>query len=97
MSNLNNKARNSRDYYNPYDQETRWGLRNIGSWPSDWTPRRTCQICKKQFRSTDEEGFSDYLVDICADCIHKLVKKAKRKEGKSEVEFTDRIDEIASQ
>lgn len=99
MSSLNSKARNSRDYYNPhYDpEETRWGLRNIGSWPSDWTPRRTCQVCKKAFKTDGEEGFSDFLVDICASCIHKLVKKARKKEEPTEVEFTDRIDEITIQ
>lgn len=99
MSSLNSKARNSRDYYNPYydSEETRWGLRNIGSWPSDWTPRRTCQVCKKQFRNTSEEGFSDFLVDVCSNCIHKLVKKAKKKEEQTEVEFTERINEITIQ
>lgn len=100
MSSLNNKARNSRDYYNPYDreEETRWGLRNIGSWPSDWTPRRTCQICKMEFRKTIEDGFSDYLVDICASCIHRLVKDATKKEAVvTEIEITDRINEVIIQ
>ena len=100
MSSLNNKARNSRDYYyNPYDreEETRWGLRNIGSWPSDWTPRRTCQICKMQFRKISEEGFSDYLVDVCSSCIHRLVKNAAKKEPVTEVEITDRINEVTIQ
>ena len=99
MSSLNSKARNSRDYYNPhYDpEETRWGLRNIGSWPSDWTPQAHMSSLQKAFKTDGEEGFSDFLVDICAACIHKLVKKARKKEEPTEVEFTDRIDEIAIQ
>lgn len=101
MSNLSSKARNAREYYNPYrddsEEDTRWGLRNIGSWPSDWSPRRRCQVCKKQFRTTSEEGFTDYLVDVCAECIHRLVKKAKKKEEPEEVEFTERINEITIQ
>ena len=110
MSALNNKqTRNSRsDYYdasrggavrNDYndDFDNRWGLRHAGSWPSDWAPRRTCQLCKKQFRTDNEEGFSSFLVDICAPCIHRLVKKEKNTVTTKDVEFTPRIDEIHTQ
>ena len=87
MSNLSNKQmRNSRDefnsYNNPAEEETRWGLRHAGSWPSDWSPRRTCELCKKEFRTDTDEGFSNWFTDVCADCIRKLVKKAKKKTRK---------------
>ncbi len=110
MSNLSNKhMRNSRsDYYNASrggavpndyhdDYDNRWGLRHAGSWPSDWAPRRTCQMCKKQFRTDNGEGFSSFLVDICAPCIHRLVKKEKSTVTVKDVEFTPRIDEIRTQ
>lgn len=112
MSNLSDKQmRNSRsDYYNASrggavsndyneDYDNRWGLRNIGSWPSDWAPRRTCELCKKQFRTDKSKGFSDFMVDICAGCIHKLAKAAKATQKKEEevVVYRRRIDEISSQ
>jgi len=112
MSNLTNKQmRNSRsDYYNASrggavnndyndDFDNRWGLRHAGSWPSDWAPRRTCQMCKKQFRTDKKEGFSDFMVDICSSCIHKLVKDAKsaQKKNEKEVLYRRRIDEISPQ
>jgi len=110
MSNLNKKERrNSRnDYYNASrggaisndyndDFDNRWGLRRTGSWPSDWAPRRTCQLCKKQFRTDNEEGFSSFLVDICATCIHALVKKEKHTVKAEDVDFIPRIDEISTQ
>jgi len=112
MSNLNNKqARNSRsDYYNAsrggalsndYDEDfdNRWGLRRAGSWPSDWAPRRTCELCKKQFRTDNEEGFSDFMVDVCASCLRNLVKDAKNKQKETEAEtvYRRRIDEISTQ
>ena len=110
MSNLSNKQmRNSRsDYYNASrggavsddyneDFDNRWGLRHAGSWPSDWAPRRTCQLCKKQFRTDNQEGFSSFLVDICAPCIHRLDKKEKNTVTTKDVEFTPRIDEIRTQ
>ena len=102
MSNLSNKQRrNIRGYnpYNPYptEEDTRWGLRHAGSWPSDWAPRRTCKLCKKEFRTDTDDGFSDWYVDVCASCIHKLVKKELNKAKNVDVEFTPRIDEIRVQ
>jgi glutaredoxin len=104
MSNLNNKQyRNTRrDYYydSPQQQEeeeVRWGLRRAGSWPSDWAPRRTCDICKKDFRTDNEEGFSNFLVDVCATCIQKLVKKEKNRVKETDVHIGRRIDEIRTQ
>ena len=101
MSNLSNKQmRNSRgfnSYNNPAEEETRWGLRHAGSWPSDWSPRRTCELCKKEFRTDTDEGFSNWFTDVCADCIRKLVKKEKIKKNTEEVPFERRIDQIKTQ
>ena len=100
MSNLQNKQMRNTRGFNPYntyptEEDTRWGLRHTGSWPSDWAPRRVCKICKKEFRI--EDGFSDWYVDVCANCIHKLVKKEVNKTKRVDVEFTPRIDEISVQ
>ena len=106
MSNLSNKQmRNARsdhdlnnyEYDHNEDFDTRWGLRHAGSLPSDWAPRRTCQLCKKEYRTDNEEGFSSFLVDVCAPCIHRLVKKEKNTVTTKDVEFVPRIDEIAMQ
>ena len=105
VSSLSNKQyRNSRAY-NPYrdytseqgEDEVRWGLRRAGSWPSDWVPRRVCNICKKEFRTDSEEGFSDWAIDICASCIHQLVKKEMNKAKAQDVYFEQRIDQIGTQ
>ena len=62
MSNLSNKQmRNTRGfnpYNNPAEEETRWGLRHAGSWPSDWAPRRTCELCTKSFVQTQTKGLA---------------------------------------
>lgn len=103
MSNLNNKQyRNTRrDYYydspQQQEEEVRFGLRRVGSWPSDFAPRRTCDICKKDFRTDNEEGFSNFLVDVCATCIQKLVKKEKNRVKETDVHIGRRIDEIRTQ
>ena len=102
MSNLQNKQMRNTRGFNPYDnspmeEETRWGLRHAGSWPSDWAPRRTCELCKKEFRTDTDEGFSNWFTDVCADCIRKLVKKAKTKKNAEEVRFERRIDQIKTQ
>ena len=99
MSNLSEKQmRNSRsDYYNA----SQGGAVN-NDYNEDfdnWAPRRTCQMCKKQFRTDKKEGFSDFMVDICSSCIHKLVKDAKsaQKKDEKEVLYRRRIDEISPQ
>ena len=101
MSNLSNKqmrnARGFNPYNNPAEEETRWGLRHAGSWPSDWAPRRTCELCKKEFRTDTDDGFSNWFTDVCADCIRKLVKKEKAKQEPREEVFSRRIDEIKTQ
>ena len=55
------------------------------------------KFVKMQFRKISEEGFSDYLVDVCSSCIHRLVKNAAKKEPVTEVEITDRINEVTIQ
>lgn len=103
MSSINNKY--MRNDYNPYDhhqvEDTSWGLRHAGTWPSDWAPRRTCQLCKKEFRTDKEEGFSSYLVDVCTPCIHTLVKaqamEKKRLQEINDAPFKSRMDEINTQ
>ena len=103
MNNLSNKQMRNTRTVNPYrydstgEEETRWGLRHAGSWPSDWAPRRACKLCKKEFRTDTDDGFSDWYVDVCASCIHKLVKKELAKTKCVDVEFTPRIDEIRVQ
>ena len=74
-------------------------VRRAGSWPSDWAPRRTCELCKKQFRTDNEEGFSDFMIDVCASCLRNLVKDAKNKQKEIETEtvYRRRIDEISTQ
>jgi hypothetical protein len=88
-------------YEPPVNDESGWGLRHAGTWPSDWAPRRTCQLCKKQFRTDNEEGFSSYLMDVCAPCIYILVKaqskEKKRLEAINDAPFKSRMDEIHTQ
>jgi len=102
MSNLSNKQMRNARGFNPYypreeEEETRWGLRRAGSWPSDWAPRRTCELCKKEFRTDSDEGFSNWFTDVCAECIQQLVKKAKRKKETKDPVIRRRIDEIKTQ
>jgi hypothetical protein len=103
MSSINNKhMRNDYDaYYPQVNDEPGWGFRHVGTWPSDWAPRRTCQLCKKEFRTDKEEGFSSYLVDVCTPCIHTLVKaqamEKKRLQEINDAPFKSRMDEIHTQ
>lgn len=109
MSKINKKQMRNNGYYyprrnepSPYDSpDPGWGLRSGSTWPSDWAPRRTCQLCKKDFRTDNEEGFSSSLVDVCAPCIHALVKdQTKERKRLQEIDntpFKSRMDEIHTQ
>ena len=87
-----------RNDYNPFNDPDE---RVQEPWLSDWAPRRTCQLCKKEFRTDKEEGFSSYLVDVCTPCIHTLVKaqamEKKRLQDINEAPFKSRMDEINTQ
>lgn len=54
-------------------------------------------MCKKEFRTDNEEGFSNFLVDVCAFCIQKLVKKERSRVKNTDVHIGRRIDEIQTQ
>jgi hypothetical protein len=89
------------EYGPPINDDPGWGLRHTGTWPSDWAPRRTCQLCKKQFRTDNEEGFSSSLMDVCASCIYELVKaQTKERERLRLIDnapLKPRMDEIHTQ
>ncbi len=109
MSTINRKhVNNSSTNNSPYgtgDAYYSWRLRNRFSdrntYPSDFIPRKICQVCGEEFRVIDNEGFTTWDISVCRQCICSLVRdkvaENKRREELEETEFNARLDDISTQ
>ena len=110
MSTINRKhVKNAYTNNSPYGSGTSyypWRRRNSfdqsrAGYPSDFIPRKICQVCGEEFRVIDNEGFTTWDISVCRQCICSLVRdkvaENKRRKELEETEFNARLDDISTQ
>ena len=110
MSTVNRKyVKNASINNSPYglrNPNYQWRRRNSfdrtrTDYPSDFVPRKLCQVCGEEFRVIDNEGFTSWDISVCRQCICSLVRDKvadnKRLAELKETEFNARLDDISTQ
>lgn len=111
MSKINSKfeknASSNNTHYGSYHPQHLWNYRPTNDsnmrnyYPSDFAPRKICQICGDDFRIINDEGFAIYDVRVCRQCICSMVRdkvaEQKRLAELSETKFNARLDDISTQ